>query len=46
MSVKYVRIPDLLNELALARMEGTFAKYKKNIQKVDLLILDEFLLTP
>jgi DNA replication protein DnaC len=46
MSVKYVRIPDLLNELAVARMEGTFAKYKRNIQKVDLLILDEFLLTP
>ena len=46
MSVKYIRIPDLLCELALARMEGTFAKYKKSIQKVDLLILDEFLLTP
>jgi DNA replication protein DnaC len=45
-SVKYIRIPDLLNELAVARMEGTFAKHKKNIQKVDLLILDEFLLTP
>lgn len=45
-SVKYIRIPDLLNELAVARMEGTFAKYKKSIQKVDLLILDEFLLTP
>jgi len=46
MSVKYIRIPDLLGELAIARMEGTFAKYKKSIQKVDLLILDEFLLTP
>jgi DNA replication protein DnaC len=45
-SVKYIRIPDLLNELAVARMEGTFAKFKKSIQKVDLLILDEFLLTP
>jgi len=45
-SVKYIRIPDLLNELAVARMEGTFNKFKKSIQKVDLLILDEFLLSP
>lgn len=30
MSVKYIRIPDLLNELAVSRMEGTFAKFKKN----------------
>lgn len=45
-SVKYIRIPDLLNELAVARMEGTYSKFKKTIQKVDLLILDEFLLTP
>lgn len=46
MSVKYIRVPDLLNELAVARLEGTFSKYKKYLQKVDLLILDEFLLTP
>lgn len=46
MSVKYIRIPDLLNELAEARMEGTFKKLQKSYRKVDLLILDEFLLTP
>lgn len=28
MSVKYIRVPDLLNELAVARLEGTFSKYK------------------
>ncbi len=44
--VKYVRLPDLLNELAVAHGEGTFAKVIKSYRKVDLLILDEFLLSP
>lgn len=44
--VKYIRLPDLLNELAVARGEGTYVKVVKSYQKIDLLILDEFLLTP
>lgn len=44
--VCYVRLPDLLNELAVAHGEGTFEKVIKSYQKVDLLILDEFLLSP
>lgn len=44
--VRYIRLPDLLNELAVAHGEGTFAKVMKFYQKVDLLILDEFLLSP
>lgn len=44
--VTYIRLPDLLNELTLAHAEGTFAKTIKNFQKVKLLILDEFLLSP
>ncbi|HVI41032.1 MAG TPA: IS21-like element helper ATPase IstB [Anaerovoracaceae bacterium] len=44
--VRYVRLPDLLNELAVAHGEGTFEKVIKSYQKVELLILDEFLLTP
>ncbi|HAE62866.1 MAG TPA: hypothetical protein DCG38_11145 [Eubacteriaceae bacterium] len=44
--VSYVRLPDLLNELAIAHAEGTFAKTIKAYQKVRLLILDEFLLSP
>jgi len=44
--VSYVRLPDLLNELAIAHAEGTFAKTIKIYQKVKLLILDEFLLSP
>jgi len=44
--VRYVRLPDLLNELAISHGEGTFEKVIKAYQKVELLILDEFLLTP
>lgn len=45
-NVKYVRIPDLLGELAVARGDGTYLKLIKFYKKVNLLILDEFLLTP
>ncbi|WP_027351962.1 IS21-like element helper ATPase IstB [Desulfotomaculum nigrificans] len=44
--VKYVRLPDLLDELAIARGEGIFQKVMKQYKKVNLLILDEWLLTP
>ncbi|MFD1707937.1 ATP-binding protein, partial [Siminovitchia sediminis] len=44
--VKYVRLPDLLDELAVARGEGIFRKVIKQYKKVNLLILDEWLLTP
>lgn len=43
--VRYVRLPDLLNELAVAHGDGTLKKVIKAYQKIDLLILDEFLLT-
>lgn len=45
-NVKYVRIPDLLGELGVARGDGTYLKVIKFYKKVSLLILDEFLLTP
>ena len=45
-TVKYVRLPDLLDELAVARGEGIFKKVMKQYKKVSLLILDEWLLTP
>ncbi len=44
--VKYIRLPELLDELALARGEGIFKKVMKQYKKVSLLILDEWLLTP
>ena len=44
--VRYVRLPDLLNELAISHGNGTFEKVIKAYQRIDLLILDEFLLSP
>ncbi len=45
-SVKYIRLPELLDELVLARGMGTYKKVIKQYKKVRLLILDEWLLTP
>lgn len=44
--VKYVRLPDLLNELAISRGDGTYRKVIKQYKQVKLLILDEWLLFP
>lgn len=43
--VRYVRLPDLLNEFAIAHGEGSFEKTIKSYQRIGLLILDEFILT-
>ena len=40
-SVKYIRMPELLDELSIAKGCGTFKKTIKSYKKVDLLILDE-----
>lgn len=40
-TVKYIRTPELLDELSLAKACGEFKKIIKAYQKVDLLILDE-----
>jgi DNA replication protein DnaC len=45
-SVKYIRLPDLLDELSVARGEGIFRKVMQGYKKIDLLILDEWLLNP
>jgi DNA replication protein DnaC len=45
-SVRYVRLPELLAELALARIEGSYSKTIAHYQKAKLLILDEWLLYP
>lgn len=46
MTVKYVRLPDLLGELAIARVEGNYRKLMKAYKTVQLLIFDEWLLSP
>lgn len=45
--VKYIRLPELLDELAIAKYEadGSFRKIIQKYKKIDLLILDEWLLT-
>jgi len=45
-SVRYIRLPDLLGELAIAKAEGTYRKVVKAYKQVKLLILDEWLLYP
>lgn len=46
-NVKYIRLPELLDELSLAKLaaDGSYRKLIKKYTKVDLLILDEWLLT-
>ncbi len=43
-TVRYIRMPELLDELTIARAEGNFKKVSKAYAKVDLLILDEWLI--
>ena len=45
-SVKYIRLPDLLDELSVSRGMGIFHKVIQGYKKIDLLILDEWLLSP
>jgi DNA replication protein DnaC len=45
-SAKYIRLPELLNDLAVARGEGTYKKIIHQYKKISLLILDEWLLMP
>jgi DNA replication protein DnaC len=46
-NVKYIRLPELLDELAVAKYQadGSFRKLIQKYKKIDLLILDEWLLT-
>ena len=45
-SVKYIRLPELLCELAIARGNGTYKKVIDSYRKYQLLIFDEWFLTP
>lgn len=45
-AVKYIRLPDLLNEIAVARGEGCYMDLMRQYRKYSLLILDEWLLIP
>lgn len=43
-TVKYVRLPELLEDLAIARSQGSFKKNVAQLKKYDLLIIDEWML--
>lgn len=45
-TVRYIRLPDLLTEFQIARMQGTYRKLIGQYKKCNLLILDEWMLTP
>ena len=42
----FVRVPRLVEELAVARVAGAYASTLARIAKIDVLVLDDFLLTP
>lgn len=43
-TVKYIRLPELLAELAIARGEGNYKKVFSQYKKTQLLIIDEWML--
>lgn len=43
-TVRYVRMPELLDELNVAKGCGTLKKVIKGYQKIDLLVMDEWLI--
>ena len=45
-SALYVRTPRLLDDLALTRADGRYARLLGQLQRVSLLVCDDFLLTP
>lgn len=45
-SALYVRVPRLLDDLALGRADGRYARTLASLARASLLVLDDFLLTP
>jgi DNA replication protein DnaC len=43
-TVRFIRLPELLSELAIARSEGAYRRVLDHFRKVNLLILDEWML--
>ena len=42
----YVRTPRLLDDLSLGRVDGRYGRLLSSLQRVSLLVLDDFLLSP
>jgi DNA replication protein DnaC len=45
-SVRYLRMPQFIDELTVARADGSLSRLLLQLSKIDLLILDDFGLTP
>ena len=45
-SVKYYRVTRLLEEIKIARLEGSYTKALQKLSRISLLILDDFGVTP
>ena len=43
---RYIRLPELFSALEAARIQGKYQQVMKQLQKLSLVILDEFLLIP
>ncbi len=46
LSSRYFRLPRLIEELALARADGSYPKLMDRLQKTELVVLDDYGLTP
>lgn len=46
LSVRYLRLPRLLNDLALAKADGSYGKLLTSLAKAQLLIIDDWGLAP
>lgn len=46
LSARYFRLPRLLSDLAIARGDGSYSRFLRQLAKTDLLILDEWGLSP
>lgn len=44
-TVKYVRMIELLSDLEINKLQGTYWQFIKQLAKIDLLIIDDFLLS-
>lgn len=45
-SARYLRLPRLLEELAIARADGSYAKLLRRLAKIDVLVIDDWALAP
>jgi DNA replication protein DnaC len=46
LTAQYTRIPRLVNELAVARADGSYLKLLAKLAKVDIIVLDDWGLSP